>query len=108
MDEITISIDFMKSGVALAVPLVLFGGLMHIATKSKFIEGLFAFLKAFYYGALALFMLKYAEVNKLGEVDAITAFTCIFCALECGDNAYKVLCMLIQFVKDLIHVFKKK
>lgn len=101
MDELMIPVDFMKSGVVLAIPLVAFGVVMQI-TESRLIEGIFTFLKVFYYGALAAIMLKYVEVKELREVGIITAFTCIFCGLEFGDNLTKLLVMIIQFVKKFM------
>lgn len=105
MDEIKISVQFMKGGVALAIPLVVFGLLMHVV-KNRLVEFFFTLLKVFYYGALAVLMLKYVEVKELREVDFITAFTCVFCGLECGDNLNKLLGMIIQFIKDF-GIFKR-
>lgn len=105
MEELKISVEFMKGGVVLAIPLVFLGLLMHVV-KNRLIEFFFTLLKVFYYGALAVIMLKYVKTYELIEVDVITAFTCVFCGLECGDNLNKLLGMIIQFIKDL-GIFKK-
>lgn len=106
MDELLITTEFMKSGWALAVPLV-FVGLLTYLFSNKFIEWFFALLKAFFYGALGFFMLKYVNVKEMQEVGIVTAFTCIFCCIECGDNMVKVIGMAMQVIKDFISGYKK-
>lgn len=105
MDEILITMDFMKFGWVLAVPLVIVGILTYIK-NSKFIEWFFAFIKAFFYGSLGFLMWKYVNINEIQEIGIVTAFTCIFCCIECGDNLVKVFGMAIQVVKNTISTFR--
>lgn len=106
MDDILITADFMKSGWVLVVPLILIGILTYIF-NSKLIEWLFAFIKAFYYGFLAYIMWKYVQVNSMQDVGMVTAFTCILCCIECGDNSVKVIGMALQVLKEFIISLKK-
>ncbi len=105
MDNIAISVEFMKSGWVLAIPLIFVGILTYIF-NNRFIEWFFAFIKVFFYGALGFFMWKYVCINEMQEVGIVTAFTCIFCCIECGDNLVKVIGMAIKVIKEVCSSFK--
>lgn len=107
MDEIKIGIDFMKLGWVAAVPLV-FIGIFAYTHNSKIAEFTFAIFKAFFYGMLGFYMWKYVSVKEIREVGLVTAFTSILCCLECWDNLVKVICMIIQYIKNWIKIFKNE
>ena len=78
MDEIMIGIDFMKIGWVVAVPLIV------------------------------TCIITYALNCKITEIGVVTAFTSIFCGLECGDNIVKVICMIIEYFKKWAKIIKNK
>lgn len=107
MDEILMSVEgFMKLGWVVAIPLVVFGVLTYLF-NNKFIEWVFAFIKAFFYGALGYFMWKYVSIKEIKEVDIVMAFTCIFCCIECGDNLVKVIGIVMQGIKNIVSSIKE-
>lgn len=95
----------MKIGWVVAVPLFFIGILTYIF-NNKFIEWFFALIKAICYGVLGFWMWRYVNINTIQEVGVVTAFTCIFCCIECGDNLVKVIGMALQVIKDLVSTFK--
>lgn len=106
MSDIMITVDFMKNGWVLAIPLAIVGILTYLF-NNKWIEWFFALLKTFFYGALAIFMWKYVGIKELVEIDIVTAFTFVFCCIECGDNSVKTIGMPMQAIKDFIVLSKK-
>lgn len=107
MDEIMIGIDFMKIGWVVAVPLIVIC-IITYAFNCKISEFTFALLKAFFYGMLEFYMWRYVCKKGMTEIGVVTAFTSIFCGLECGDNIVKVICMIIEYFKKWAKVIKNK
>lgn len=107
MDEIMIEIAFMKMGWFIAVPLIVICSILY-AFGCKISEFLFALLKAFFYGLLELYMWRYVCEKGVAAVGVVTAFTSIFCGLECGDNMVKVISMLIEYFRKLVNVIRNK
>ncbi len=107
MDEIMIGIDFMKMGWFAAVPLIVICSIAY-ALKCKISEFSFALLKAFFYGGLEFYMWRYVCEKGVTEIGVVTAFTSIFCGLECGDNIVKVICMIIEYFRKWESVIKDK
>lgn len=107
MDDIMIGIDSMKYGWAVAVPLVFLGIIASVFINSRIVEFSFALLKALFYGMLEFYMWKYVNTKGWSEIGVVSAFTSIFCGLECGDNMVKVISMIIEYIKGWINILKK-
>lgn len=107
MDNISMSVEFMKIGFVLAIPIFIFGVVTYLI-ENKFIEWIFCFLKMFFYGSLAYFMWRYVQVNAMDEIGIVTAFTFIFSCIECGDNAVKTVGMIMKLIKNLRENSKTK
>ena len=107
MDEIMIEIAFMKMGWFIAVPLIVICSILYVIS-CKISEFLFALLKAFFYGLLEFYMWRYVCEKGVTEVGVVTAFTSIFCGLECGDNMVKVIGMIIEYFRKLVNVIRNK
>ena len=104
--EVLMDVTFMKLGWVAAIPLVIIGIGIYIV-NDKLMEWFFALLKVFFYGILGFWMWKYVSTSGIQKVDVITAFTCVFCCLEWGDNLTKVIGRIIQLIKEFVIPIKK-
>lgn len=84
-----------------------FGITASVVANSRIVEFSFALLKALFYGMLEFYMWKYVNTKGWSEIGVVSAFTSIFCGLECGDNMVKVISMIIEYIKGWINILKK-
>lgn len=106
LEEFLIDVSFMKLGWVVAILLVVMDIFIH-AFNDKIVEWAFAVLKAFVYGKLGFLMWEYVSSSGFQKVDVVTAFTCMFCFLEWGDNLSKVIGRFIQGIKERVILIKK-
>lgn len=100
MDNILITVNFMKLGIFITIPLAIIG-IITTLIDNRFISFFFNLVKCFFYGGLATYMYIYITRNSIQEIGMVTAFTFIFCCFECGDNFVKIFSDIIKLIRHI-------
>lgn len=107
MDTLLIDSNFLRVGIVLTVPLVLFGVTFSIFVENTVIEWIFALCKAIFYYLLCFTVYKaFPYYYENGKIGAILAITFVVSCLEIGDNTVRVLKGIIGFGKTIYSFVK--
>ena len=98
MNDIQLSIHFMKIGAVMVVPLIVTYLVLAIV-KNSLIKCIVYFLKVIAYVGLALIMWNFYK-NK-DTIDIISLFTFTFCCFESVDNLISLISIPIEFFRDI-------
>lgn len=96
MNDLMISVVFIKIGYVVAIPLIV----LYIATlfvENQVVKCTLYFCKSLAYFELAHYMWKYYSGKE--QIDIISAFTFIFCCFESADNFISLLSVPIEYIR---------
>lgn len=98
MSNIMLPVEVMKIGYVV-VPLIVIYILVSFV-KNQVVKCVLYFLKASAYFGLAYYMWRFYGEKE--QIDAISAFTFIFCCFESADNLISLLSVPIEYIREII------